>query len=144
MRREKTACALCAAFIFALAPILGGCGVFSNDDAPQTEEMSVNVDFLEMHRCSRISPPITVAYAPKGTKFYDIKLVEYGSQERPLGGGTWPEDGDGLIPEGALTRHYSGPCPQADRQTTYAYIVSAMEKENSPPLAVRVFRLNPD
>lgn len=110
----------------------------------QEPQMTINVDFREVHRCSRISPEITVAYAPVGTKFYDVRLIENGPRERFLGGGTWREDGSGLIPEGALTRHYSGPCPPADQSTTYTYVVTAMEDENSQPLAVRLFRWNPN
>lgn len=106
--------------------------------------MTISVDFREVHRCSRISPEITVAYAPKGTKFYDVRLIEEGQQDRFLGGGTWQADGTGLIPEGALTRHYTGPCPPKDREVEYAYVISAMETENGQPLAVRLFRFHPD
>lgn len=118
----------------------------ASQDATVEEEpgMTVNVDFREVHRCSRISPEITVAYAPHGTKFYDVRLVERGEQERFLGGGTWQEDGSGLIPEGALTRHYTGPCPPADRKVEYVYVVTAMENENSQPLAVRLFKWLPE
>ncbi len=114
------------------------------DAAPHDESMTVSVDFREVHRCSRISPEITVAYAPEGTKFYDVRLVEQGARERFLGGGSWAEDGSGLIPEGALTSHYTGPCPPKDRSVEYVYVVSAMESENGQPLAVRLFRFNPD
>lgn len=113
----------------------------ARDDTPQpVEEMTISVDLREVHRCSRISPEITVAYAPRGTKFYDVRLVEYGEEDRFFGGGTWPEDGSGLIPEGALTRHYRGPCPPAGKRAEYAYVVSAMESETSQPLSVRLYR----
>ncbi|MBD5640810.1 MAG: MbtF [Desulfovibrio sp.] len=123
--------------------ILSGCasreaGVADDD------KMEISVDFREIHRCSRISPEITVAYAPKGTKFYDVRLLEKGEPDRFLGGGTWQEDGSGLIPEGALTRHYTGPCPPQDRETEYAYVVSAMASENGQPLEVRLFRFRPE
>lgn len=115
-------------------------------DNPEEEadKFTISVDFREVHRCSRISPEITVAYAPYGTKFYDVRLVENGENGRFLGGGTWPEDGSGLIPEGALTRHYSGPCPPQDRKTEYAYIVSAMEEGSDQPLEVRIFKFDPN
>lgn len=123
--------------------LLSGCG--AKEPAPSRDDnMEVSVDFREIHRCSRISPEITVAYAPKGTKFYDVRLIEYGDTDRFLGGGQWREDGSGLIPEGALTRHYTGPCPPKDREVEFAYVVSAMESENGQPLEVRLFRFRPE
>lgn len=113
-------------------------------ETQQPEDMIISVDFLERHLCSRVSPEITVAYAPKGTKFYDVRLVEQGETERFMGGGSWPEDGSGLIPEGALTRHYQGPCPPKNKRTEYAFIIAAMEKENSQPLAVRLYKFVPE
>lgn len=104
------------------------------------ETMTITVDLTEVHRCSRISPEITVAYAPKGTKFYDVRLIEYGEQERFFGGGVWMEDGSGVIPEGALARQYRGPCPPGTKSVDYAYMVSAMESESSQPLAVQFYR----
>ena len=129
--------------IFAFCAGLVAC---AGKDAETEQEptMTINVDFQEVHRCSRISPEITVAYAPKGTKFYDVRLVERGEQERFLGGGVWQEDGSGVIPEGALTRHYTGPCPRGDKQLEYTYVVTAMENENSQPLAVRLFKWLPE
>lgn len=116
------------------------------DDTPAepTETMTVLVDFQEVHRCSRISPEISVAYAPKGTKFYNVRLEENGAEPRYLGGGLWQADGTGKIPEGALTTHYTGPCPPANQSTEYSYIVSALESEDSQPLAVRIYRFTVD
>lgn len=124
--------------------LLGACASRDEAATPIEENMQVSVDFREIHRCSRISPQITVAYAPKGTKFFDVRLVELGDSERFLGGGQWNLDETGIIPEGALTRHYTGPCPPKDKVTEYAYIVSAMESENGQPLAVRVNRFDPN
>ena len=122
------------------ALLLGGCAARDENGAPE-EGMTITVDLSEIHRCSRVSPEITVAYAPKGTKFYDVRLIEYGAEEeRFFGGGTWVEDGTGVIPEGVLTRHYRGPCPPGTKAVEYAYVVSAMESENSQPLAVRLYR----
>ena len=118
----------------------------ASKDTPEEEvdKFMISVDFKEVHRCSRISPEITVAYAPYGTKFYDVRLVESGENERFLGGGTWPEDGSGIIPEGALTRHYTGPCPPQNRKTEYIYVVSAMEEGSNQPLEVRLFKFDPN
>lgn len=130
--------------IFVIACCLCACGAKDVEPSQPEDQMTISVDFREIHRCSRISPEISVAYAPKGTKFYDVRLVEEGQNERFLGGGTWVEDGSGLIPEGALTRHYMGPCPPKDRETEFTYVVSAMEKENGQPLAVRLFKFRPN
>lgn len=124
-------------WLLPLALALGAC---AGQEAPETPGMDISVDFREVHRCSRISPEITVAYAPKGTKFYDVRLVQGGEQERFLGGGTWREDGTGLIPEGALTNHYTGPCPPKDRETEYMYVVTAMEAPDAQPLMTRIYR----
>lgn len=129
--------------------VLAGCALLqacaASDDAPTPQnDMTVDVNFLEIHRCSRISPEIRVANAPQGTKYYDIRLLEEGQQDRFLGGGTWPEDGSGLIPEGALTKHYTGPCPPKDKAVEFVYVVSAMDNEQGQPLAVRLYRFKPE
>lgn len=127
--------------------MLGACASHEIETVQDSEtepvrgsEMRINVDFRDVHRCSRISPEITVINAPVGTKFYDVRLLEDGPEERLLGGGTWDEDGSSLIPDGALTRFYTGPCPPADRSITYTYVVTAMGDENSQPLAVSLFK----
>lgn len=133
---------LCGLAIFSAF----GAFACSGKDSPSpraNEAMTIAVDFREIHRCSRISPEITVAYAPKGTKFYDVRLVELGERDRLLGGGTWREDGSGLIPEGAMTRYYTGPCPPADRRVEYMYVVTAMESETAQPLAASLYRFAP-
>lgn len=132
-------------WMILLAAPLCGCGMFGNEKSREPESMSIAVDFREVHRCSRISPEITVAYAPVGTKFYDVRLVENSNDtDRFLGGGRWPADGSGIIPEGALTQHYMGPCPPDDRKTEYTYVVSAMEEPEGQPLAVRLYRFSPN
>lgn len=131
-----------ASFIVIIC--LASCAGQESENPPIPEDMVLSVDFLERHICSRVSPEITVAYAPKGTKFYDVRLVEYGETERFMGGGSWSEDGTGLIPEGALTRHYQGPCPKKNQRTEYAFVVAAMEAANSQPLAVRIYKFIPE
>lgn len=140
MRHAKSAKLLLASLTAFLSM---GCSFLGFRDSNDDEKMTISVDFQEVHLCSRISPEITVAYAPKGTKFYDVRLMEYGIPERLLGGGVWREDGSGIIPEGALTRHYTGPCPKENQITRYAYIVSAMSDETNQPLEVRLFHITP-
>ncbi|MDR2574494.1 MAG: MbtF [Desulfovibrio sp.] len=102
--------------------------------------MSVHVELGEMHRCSRISPEIAVSGIPSGTEYFDIRLVELGEEERFLGGGSWTNDGSGVIPEGAMTKHYRGPCPPPGRTKEYAFIVSAMGRNSIQPAVVRLYR----
>lgn len=123
------------------ALFLGACA--ARDTSPESG-MEVSVDFREVHRCSRISPEITVAYAPKGTRFYDVRLMQRGDPERYLGGGTWKDDGSGIIPEGALTGSYVGPCPQDDKETEFLYVITALESPGAQPLMTRFYRLNTD
>lgn len=132
-------------FFITFAGLVLLCSCAGKDNPqPNDDNFTISVDFREVHRCSRISPEITVAYAPVGTKFYDVRLIENGNGERFLGGGRWLEDGSGIIPEGALTSHYSGPCPPKDKRIEYTYVVSAMEEGSEQPLEVRLYRFSPD
>lgn len=124
--------------VLLLAIIVAGCA--AREAPEETNDMEIAVDFREVHRCSRISPEITVSYAPHGTKFYDVRLLESGSPDRYLGGGLWQADGTGIIPEGALTTHYVGPCPKANRETEYVYVVTALEDPKAQPLVTRLYR----
>ena len=126
--------ALCAALL------LPACAAKEKEEAPAG--MSVTVNLRDVHRCSRISPEITVAQAPNGTDYFDVRLVEYtgDSQELYLGGGAWDNDGSGIIPEGGLPRHYRGPCPPSGQDRDFAFVVAAMHKGSMQPLAVRLHR----
>ncbi len=98
--------------------------------------MEVQVVFLDVHRCSLISPEIQVRNAPSGTTSYKVRLLErIDNRDQLLGEGSWRDDGTGVIPEGALTGHYKGPCP-AGEDKTYIYEVKAMSGNNPNPLAV--------
>lgn len=133
-------------FSLALLFVISACGCAEKEDTPSTPpEMEISVDFKQVHYCSRISPEITVAYAPHGTKFYNVRLVEnQNGNERFLGGGLWPADNTGIIPEGALSQHYTGPCPKANQRTEYVYVISAQETPESQPLAVRFYKFIPE
>ena len=126
--------ALCA------AALLPACASKETQEIP--DGMAVTVTLREVHRCSRISPEIQVAQTPGSTDYYDVRLVEFTSdgQDLFLGGGEWNNDGSGIIPEGGLTRHYRGPCPPTGQARNYAFIVSAMSRQNMQPLSVRLFR----
>ena len=133
-------------FIAALAGIipLSGCGLFgSGSSNAEGQVMEVAVQFQDVHRCSRISPEIRVSNPPAGTVSYDVSLVEDdGSEKMILGSGSWGEDGSGIIPEGALTGHYRGPCPPDGKSRKYTFVVGARQKNSPQPLAVRIYELN--
>ena len=132
----KTARLIVPALFAAL--LLSACAAKSAED--EQADMTIAVTLRDLHRCSRISPEILVANAPDGTRTFDVRLVEYGDEERFFGGGSWDNDGSGVIPEGGLTRHYRGPCPPAGQSRDYAFVVSAMGQDNLQPLAVRLYR----
>ncbi|MBO4300099.1 MAG: MbtF [Desulfovibrio sp.] len=135
---------VCRCLVFVLFPTLLMTACASRDSADEFQAgMSVTVTLRDEHRCSRISPEIQVSAAPSGTAYYDVRLVEESvgeAQEVFLGGGSWEHDGSGVIPEGVLTRHYRGPCPQPGTTGRYAFVVSAMSRESMQPLAVRLYR----
>ena len=131
-----------AALLLAVL-LLSSCGLAGGSgDAGQGQEMTIEVVLRDIHRCSRISPEIQVSGAPAGTASYEVRLVEYGAEERFLGGGVWPATGDGIIPEGVLTRHYRGPCPPPDTRREYGFRVAALDRESSRPLAVCLYRFS--
>jgi hypothetical protein len=129
--------ALCAALL------LPACAAKDDDAQEAPHDMSIAVNLRDVHRCSRISPEIQVTNTPPDADYYDVRLVEYtgDAQELFLGGGSWDNDGSGLIPEGGLTRHYRGPCPPAGSPRDYAFVVSAMHRGNMQPLSVRLYRV---
>ena len=98
--------------------MLSACGLWQDGSEspaqPETSpDMQVEVKLRALHRCSRISPEMVVTNVPKGTDYFDVRLLENEPQERLLGGGSWENDGTGIIPEGALTRVYTGPRARA-------------------------------
>lgn len=130
---------LCAAVLLSTV-LLSACAFTKTEETPVG--MSVSVTLRDVHRCSRISPEIQITEEPQGTDYYAVHLVESagGPQELLLGGGSWDNDGSGIIPEGGLTRHYRGPCPPAGQTREYTFMVSAMSRKNEQPLAVRLYR----
>lgn len=137
--------------VVAATALLSGCGLFGPSDEapapaplPEVPSMEVTANVTSLHRCSRISPEIQVLNPPRGVDHYDVSLVEHGDADTLLGGGSWKADESGIIPEGALTRHYRGPCPPADKSRDYSYVVSAMAKADMQPLEVRIYRFTQD
>lgn len=113
--------ALCAGLM-----LLAGCAT----QQPQPGAMEVSVSLSSMHRCSRISPEITVVNYPSGTANFDVLLQDRMDARKMHGGGIWPNDGSGVIPEGGLTRHYMGPCPSGGARE-YQYRVRALDAQGN-------------
>ena len=117
----------------------------SRDDSVEPSGMSISVTLRDVHRCSRLSPEIVVESAPQGTRSYQVRLIEYRADgERFLGGGSWEEDGSGIIPEGALTQYYRGPCPAQGQSGKYGFVVAAHGSNTLQPLSVRLYQFTQD
>ena len=132
---------------YALPAVLLGAAFFSGcgwQDKPKNTGMQVSADFRDVHRCSRISPEIEVLNPPKETAYYRVRLNRAGDDQALLGTGNWAfdgvdEDGKDVIPEGALTGHYRGPCPAAGSSGRYVFTVSAMPRDSNTPLSERTY-----
>ena len=94
--------------------------------------MEATADLRSLHRCSRISPEISVVNAPAGTASFDVLLQDRTDPRRHHGGGVWKNDGTGTIPEGALNKHYMGACPPPGTSRSYQYVVTARDVNNQP------------
>lgn len=122
---------------------LSGCAASQPPATPSSSNMDVDVILRSVHRCSRISPEIRVQDAPAGTHHFDVRLEDRSDAHKIHGGGTWKNDGTGIIPEGVLTRYYLGACPPAGKSRTYQYVVIAQDVNNMP-LAARIFVFEQD
>ncbi len=136
---RAAACLLISAFC------LGGC---SSTDSTTEQDMYVSVNFGDMHRCSRISPEITVYNAPRETQYFEVRVTTAESPVQYLGGGRWNcsgrnEDNADVIPEGALVNSYRGPCPPSTKPGPheFRYTISAMSRQSEKPLAVQSYTL---
>lgn len=121
-------------FVLLLAMLLPACSFRDNPEGG----MEVSAVLRSVHRCSRISPEINIANAPAGTAAFDVVLQDRADPRRYHGGGSWKNDNTGVIPEGALTKHYMGACPPAGTSRSYQYVVTAMDVNNQP-LTVRTY-----
>lgn len=124
--------------------LMSGCGWWQ--DAPEEKGMKVTAAVRDVHYCSRFSPELSIANPPKGTDRYEVKL-ERVDDGQYFGGGSWKFDGldgDGMdsIPEGALTSHYRGPCPDPGRSEKFRFTVSAMSADSKTPLEVGTYTFN--
>lgn len=141
----RSSCLLLACVLLC-SSLLTGCGMSGNtSDVPEGTRVEVN--FGDRHRCSRISPEITVYNPPRGTAYYEVRVSQVGtSPERYLGGSRWVygglnSDGADVIPEGGLSTMYRSPCPSRPGET-YRFTVYCMSKTSTKPLAICDYVIN--
>src|SRR5215475_6698646 len=84
------------------------------------DDLTVSYKFTA--KCSRMSPEIKVGNVPAGTVAFKVRLRDNDKPSWQHGGGTVPADPSGVIPAGALTDGYNGPCPP-DGSHTYEFTV---------------------
>lgn len=106
-----------AALTIVAAPILS-VGALAAD-------LGVDFKWSGEDRCSRSSPEIHVSNVPAGTTSIKVRLRDNDVPSWRHGGGTVPADPSGVIPKGALTDGYNGPCPP-DGTHHYEIIVKAL------------------
>jgi len=73
----------------------------------------INLDFkwpIDQECFDKRSPALTITEIPEGPKSVSVTLYDR-SFRRDHGGGTVPYEGKNIIPEGAVTGTYEGPCP---------------------------------
>ncbi|GFK92930.1 hypothetical protein NNJEOMEG_00758 [Fundidesulfovibrio magnetotacticus] len=92
---------------------------------PGGPELSVSFRFEKGHRCASVSPELRIANVPPGTKSFDIRLKDRDVPTWNHGGGKVPNDGSGVIGEGALSS-YNGPCPPSGSHV-YEFTVQALD-----------------
>ncbi len=110
--------------------LLVGCGT-QQPVYHDNSDMEVSVVLRSVHRCSRISPEIEIFNPPANTANFEVILQDRTDVDRMHGGGVWRNDGSGIIPEGALNRHYVGACPPAGTSRSYQYVVKALDSQQN-------------
>ena len=101
-------------------------GCAGSKTSPDAVNLGVNFNLEAKHKCSSISPKITVSNIPAGTKELKVVLVDRDVPTWNHGGGTVAYKGSGVIPEGALKSGYNGPCPPSGSHT-YEFKVKAVD-----------------
>ncbi len=90
--------------------------------------MGVDFSWVGIQACSHESPEIRVSNIPEGVEELRVKLKNISLPEWNQGGGKVKHDGTGVIPAGALTLGYNGPCPPGGR-LKYEFWVMAVDAQ---------------
>ncbi len=108
-----------AAAIFCVCLLGAGCRQGADPGAPK-----LHLTVAPAERCSGTSPEIRVGNIPAGTADFRVSLRDNDAPSFNHGGGTYKNDGTGVIPEGAL-KNYKGPCPP----TTHSYEFTVVARD---------------
>jgi phosphatidylethanolamine-binding protein (PEBP) family uncharacterized protein len=91
-------------------------------------KMGVEFSWEGIQACTHESPEIRVSSVPEGTEALRVKLKNINQPDWNQGGGKVKYDGSGVIPAGALTLGYNGPCPPGGR-SKYEFSVMAVDAQ---------------
>ena len=130
IRTVRMACLL--ALTVALA---AGCAKKTEAELPKLTVLA-----LAQEHCSRNSPELRIGNVPAGTAIFEVRLRDLDVIAAMHGGGTYPNNGKGVIPEGALRNRYVGPCSQASFHR-YEFTVIARDAKGKA-LAEGVYAFN--
>jgi phosphatidylethanolamine-binding protein (PEBP) family uncharacterized protein len=89
--------------------------------------MTVEFSWAGIKACTHESPEIRVAQIPDGTVELQVQLTDLDLPAYNNGGGRVAHDGSGIIPAGALTIGYNGPCPPPGSRHKYEFSVMAKD-----------------
>lgn len=115
-------------FAFAImAMLIMGCAKDPNRIVipRQAVDMKVAFSWDGIDPCTHVSPEIQVTQIPDGTAQLQVRLRDVNQPEYNHGGGSVANDGSGIIPAGALTVGYNGPCPPFGSRHQYEFSVMA-------------------
>lgn len=108
-----------------------GCGkktVREKIDIPKgAAVMQIDFSWDGIEACEHHSPEIKVAGIPAGTVKFKVRLEDVNRPAWNHGGGEAANDGSGIIPAGALTVGYNGPCPPPEKRHKYEFLVLAVD-----------------
>ncbi|MHB8762970.1 MAG: phospholipid-binding protein [Deferrisomatales bacterium] len=82
--------------------------------------------FGQEHRRSNRSPELRVSNLPAGVKELRVRLDDLDVPSWDHGDGAVASDGTGVVPAGALTQGYYGPCPPSGSHR-YQFTVQAVD-----------------
>lgn len=94
-------------------------------------EMNVSFSWEGIKACTHESPEIQVARIPDGTVTLQALLKDINVPTYNHGGGSVKNDASGIIPPGALTIGYNGPCPPARERHKYEFSVLAKDAQGN-------------
>jgi len=92
-------------------------------------EMEVSFSWAGIEACTHESPEIRVDRIPDGTVELQVRLKDINVPAYNHGGGRVKNDGSGVIPPGALTIGYNGPCPPYKERHKYEFLVLARDAQ---------------